>query len=152
MKRNLIALGCAVLLAFGLSFGTFAGSQPDTDGDGVPDTWDNCVVMPNGPLGSPTFPPGSFCSQDDAGGPGGLPDGYGNACDYDIDNNNLVTLLDLAIMDTLIGNHAATFADFNCDDLVTLLDQAAMEARIGPIGLGPSGLACAGTGPVCVAP
>jgi hypothetical protein len=152
MKRNLIALGCAALLAFGLSFGTFAGSQPDTDGDGVPDTWDNCLTMPNGPLGAPTFPLNSLCAQQDDGGPGGLPDGYGNACDYDIDDNNAVTLADLSDMQNLIGNNAALFADFDCNGAITLGDLSAMQARIGPIGLGPSGLACAGGGPVCVAP
>lgn len=150
MKRNLIALGCAVLLALGLSFGSFAGSQPDTDSDGVPDAFDNCVATPNGPLGTPAFPPGSQCGQQDNGGPGGLPDGYGNACDYDINDDLLVTLLDFAIMQTLIGNSAASFADFDCNNLVTLLDQAALQASIGPPP-GPSGLACAGTTP-CIAP
>ena len=38
MTRNLLILGCAALLAIGLSFGAFAGSVTDTDGDGVFDT------------------------------------------------------------------------------------------------------------------
>ena len=50
MKRNFIVLGCAGMLAFGLSFSAFAGSAPDVDSDGVPDAYDNCKSTANGPL------------------------------------------------------------------------------------------------------
>ena len=49
MMRNLVVLGCAGLLAFGLSISSFAGAPQDTDGDGVIDDADNCTTTPNGP-------------------------------------------------------------------------------------------------------
>ena len=151
MTRNLIVLGCAGLLAFGLSFGTFAGSVPDADGDGVPDQYDNCRVVPNGPLAGTDLCTG----QEDDGGDGinaggvypyaGPPDGYGNACDYDFNGDNLVTAADLGEMLTNVGTlpHDLQF-DVTCDSLVTAADLGNTLAAIGVIAL-DSGLACAGT-------
>jgi hypothetical protein len=85
MKLNLMALGCAFLLALGLSSVTFAGSITDDDGDGVPNGFDNCTApVANGPLG------GNACGQFDADA-----DGYGNACDADYGNNGVVDSGDL---------------------------------------------------------
>jgi hypothetical protein len=157
MMRNLIALGCAVLLAAGLSFGTFAGSISDDDGDGVPNGFDNCSLMPNGPLAAPTFPAGSTCGQEDrGGGPPPLntdaPDGYGNACDYDVTNDNIVTLADLGLNLGAIGGTDLEH-DFNCDELVTLADLGAMLPSVGATGtvLLASDLPCAGAAP-CTGP
>ena len=64
--RAILASLCAVLLGFGLAFSSTAGSAMDSDSDGVPDDFDNCVTRQNGPLG------GVCIAQQDADG-----DGYG---------------------------------------------------------------------------
>ena len=65
MRLNLITLGCAIMLAVGLSLGVGAGPIVDTDGDGVIDEIDNCVISRNS----------EQCDTD--------LDGYGNGCDGD---------------------------------------------------------------------
>lgn len=57
-----------------------AGPGADTDGDGVQDNLDNCVVKPN-------------ASQTDTNA-----DGWGNACDADFDNDGWVGGGDFAIL------------------------------------------------------
>jgi hypothetical protein len=144
MTRNLIVLGCAGLLAFGLSFGTFAGSVPDADGDGVPDAFDNCRDKANGGLAST----GQCDGQEDADS-----DGYGNACDYDYNNNNASDSVDLSLcLDNANLVTTNLVFDGNCNggtdsvDLSNCLDNA---NAVQPVG--PSGLACAGVIP-CPAP
>ena len=53
----------------------------DTDGDGVDDAVDNCTLVANGPL----LPDAGGNSQLDTDG-----DGYGNICDADLDQDNIV--------------------------------------------------------------
>ena len=134
MTRNLIVLGCAGLLAIGLSFGTFAGSVPDVDSDGVPDQYDNCDVVPNGPLS------GSCSGQEDAD-----QDGYGTACDGDLNNNLLVGVEDLGDILIALGGTDPE-ADFNCNTLVGVEDLGDLLVWLGGVP-GSSGLACAGTVP-----
>ena len=136
MMRNWIALGCAGLLAFGVSMTSFAGSVTDTDGDGVPDGYDNCVTTANGPSAAT----GNCNSQEDGDG-----DGYGNACDADVTNDGSILGADLSIT---LGNinQPSDVIDYNCDgstlgaDLSILLPQINQQP-------GPSGLACAGVDP-----
>jgi hypothetical protein len=52
----------------------------DSDGDGLLDTSDNCTLVPN-------------ADQRDTNG-----DGYGNACDADLDNNGTINFTDLATL------------------------------------------------------
>lgn len=147
MTRNLIVLGCAALLAFGLSFTSFAGSAPDADSDGVPDSFDNCISEANGPLATGGDQPHSCDGQQDAD-----MDGYGNNCDTDTNNDGSAGLDDVS--DTF--DEAAVLGtngiyDFNCDgsagldDVSQVFDDAAVLAVPGG-----SGLSCAGTIP-CVA-
>ena len=141
MTRNLIVIGCAALLAFGLSFGSFAGASPDTDGDGVPDSFDNCTTIANGPSAST----GDCNSQEDVGA-----DGYGNPCDVDLNNDGFNGLNDV---NTMLGSLNATgpnVADTNCDEFVGLND---VNTALGVLNGAPgaSGLACAGTGTPCSA-
>ena len=141
MTRNLIVLGCAALLAFGLSFGSFAGASPDSDGDGVPDSFDNCTTVANGP----TLATGSCNSQEDVGA-----DGYGNACDVDMNGDGFNGLNDVNTMLGSVGATGANAADQNCDNFVGLND---VNVALGLVGgqPGASGLACAGTGTPCSA-
>jgi hypothetical protein len=142
MTRNLIVIGCAALLTFGLSFGSFAGSSPDSDSDGVPDAFDNCTTIANGPL---LASPAPLCNaQQDADS-----DGYGQPCDADVNNDGGVGLDDVnALLSTL--NTVDAVNDLNCDGGVGLDDiNTGLQAlNTAP---GPSGLACAGTGSTCTA-
>ena len=147
MMRNLIGLGCAGLLALGLSMSSFAGVDPDTDSDGTTDSNDNCTVVVNSFL----LPATGCTAQQD-----GLtaqnpdePDGYGTVCDTDFNNNGATDAADLGAMLTAATNVSTDVdKDLNCNgaadaaDLgVTLVDFAAVQTP------GPSGLGCAGTVP-----
>ncbi len=147
MTRNLIVLGCAALLAFGLSFGSFAGSSPDSDSDGVPDAFDNCSSTPNGPLGATPGPPALVgCdSQEDYD-----VDGYGQACDPDVNNDGGVGLDDVNDVLGAQGAGAGNASDLNCDGGVGLDDANVVLGAQGATP-GPSGLSCAGTGSPCSA-
>ena len=57
-----------------------AGALPDSDSDGVPDVYDNCRDTANGPLIGPYDAANNRQYDTDA-------DGWGNACDCDLDNN-----------------------------------------------------------------
>ena len=63
MQLRLVIFLAALSIGGVLSLTVTAGSSPDTDGDGVPDAYDNCVTVPN-----------SF--QRDSDG-----DGVGDACE-----------------------------------------------------------------------
>lgn len=97
-----------------------AAIETDTDGDGVPDSRDNCVAVPN-----PT--------QLDTDG-----DGYGNACDADLNNDGFVNSLDLALMRTQFGKRGVP-GDLNGDGIVNSLDIARFGTLFGKPP-GPSAL------------
>jgi hypothetical protein len=133
MKRNLIVLGCTALLTIGLSFGSFAGSAPDADGDGVPDDYDNCVNVANGPLAST----GNCDAQEDYN-----TNGYGQVCDADLNEDGGVGLDDMGVLLNALGSGAGNTADLNCDNGVGLDDMGTLLNALGSQP-GPSGLACA---------
>lgn len=80
--------------------------EADEDGDGVPDSRDNCTKVPNP-------------DQLDSDG-----DGYGNACDADLNNDNAVNALDLALFRAKFGSRDAGASDLNGDGIVNALDLA----------------------------
>ena len=92
----------------------------DTDGDGVPDYRDNCTLVAN-----PT--------QRDTDG-----DGWGNACDPDLDNSGTVNFGDLAAFRAAFGTTDAN-ADFNGDGVVNFADLAVLRSYFGRVP-GPAGL------------
>ena len=110
----------------------------DTDADGVPDSVDNCINVPNGP-----FIP-------DSGGHG-LPqwdtdgDGYGNICDPDFNNDLVVDFGDLPFVQAAFFSSSGDGnwnedADLNGDDVVDFGDLPTIQSLFfGPPG--PSGLA-----------
>jgi len=95
-------------------------SLPDSDGDGLSDQRDNCVLETN---------------PDQADGDG---DGYGDLCDMDIDNNGLVNFGDLAILKSVFGSSSPS-GDLNGDGIVNFGDLALMKSRFG-LPPGPSGV------------
>ena len=103
-------LGTMVLddwIRSGLGFGI-----PDTDGDILADNLDNCPYVSN-------------LDQVDSDG-----DGYGNACDADLNNDNVVNVLDLALFKQRFGTHDLD-ADFNGDGVVNVLDLARFKLLFG---------------------
>ena len=98
----------------------------DADGDGIPDTGDNCTEVAN-----PT--------QCDTNG-----DGYGNACDADLDGSGIVNFADLAILRAAFFTTPADpawnpDADFDCNDAVGFSDLGVMKGGFF-LPPGPSGL------------
>ncbi|MFT3858450.1 MAG: C25 family cysteine peptidase [Aquabacterium sp.] len=95
-----------------------AAIETDSDGDGVPDSRDNCVLVPNK-------------SQLDTDG-----DGYGNACDGDLNNDGFVNSLDLAAMRGQFGKRGVP-GDFNGDGIVNSID-VSLFAKLFGKAPGPS--------------
>ena len=114
----------------------------DFDGDGVPDATDNCQQHDNGPLAP------------DAGGNSQLDtnlDGYGNRCDPDLNNDELVGGPDFGPFTMAFGSMAGASnwnpdADFDGDGSVGGQDFSVYTTFYGDPP-GPSGLACAGSSP-----
>jgi hypothetical protein len=137
MKLKLIML--VSVFALGLAFSANAGSVVDTDSDLVPDPFDNCTALANGP--------GQTSNQVDSD-----LDGYGNACDADYTGDFLITTLDFSdFLDAFTGVTAADGAtDHNGDGLTTTLDFSTFLAQFqGVAALGP-GLSCAGVTVPCL--
>ncbi|MEY4428575.1 MAG: Gingipain precursor, partial [Pseudomonadota bacterium] len=89
-----------------------AFKESDTDGDGVPDSRDNCTQVSNP-------------DQRDADG-----DGYGNACDADLNNDGIVNSLDVSAMRTAFGT-ANPAGDLNGDGAVNALDISLLRRLFG---------------------
>ncbi|MEM9057981.1 MAG: hypothetical protein AAGD86_10915, partial [Pseudomonadota bacterium] len=81
----------------------------DSDADGVPDSFDNCTLSANP-------------SQIDSNA-----DGYGNACDGDLDDSCAVNFIDLGLMKSVFFSADAD-ADLNGDGNVNFLDLGLMKA------------------------
>jgi hypothetical protein len=93
----------------------------DTDGDTIPDNLDNCTLVPNP-------------DQTDTDN-----DGYGNICDADLNNDGLLTAIDIGIF----INHISTqnlVSDFNGDGVVSAIDIALFITLFNQGIVGPSGL------------
>jgi hypothetical protein len=141
MKIKLIML--VSLFAFGFAFNANAGAVVDGDSDLVPDAFDNCVALPNGPA--------QGSNQVDAD-----LDGYGNACDADYNNdpNFAVNTLDFSIFLTAFTGGPTTVTDADGDGDTTTIDFSTFLAafQLGETvpQIGPSGLACAGVTVPCV--
>lgn len=131
MKVGVLSIMVSFLLAAGLPLVAMAGSPvTDTDNDGIVDSLDNCVTKPNaGAL---------FCDTDQ--------DGYGNACDSDLDNNGATVGGDFAIFGSNFGAVGPNIADGDCNGSVVGGDFAIFGTNFGNPP-GPSGLSCAGSIP-----
>ncbi len=133
MKIKLIML--VSLFAFGLALNANAGAVADADSDMVPDEFDNCVDLANGPA--------ETSNQVDSD-----QDGYGNACDTDYNQDLATTTLDFPIFLTAFTGGPTTVTDHNGDGATTTLDFSPFLSDFQGLNApGPSGLACAGTVP-----
>jgi hypothetical protein len=106
---------------------------PDWDKDGLPDTLDNCSLVAN-------------ATQLDTDA-----DGYGNACDADLNNDGVVGLGDVnriaGSFGCIVGAPGcADAADTDGDGVIDLGDINALVESFGSVP-GPSGLTCAGAIP-----
>jgi len=133
MKKSMIALLSALALML-VPMSVYAGAPlPDTDGDGVPDEWDNCISVAN-----PNQTDGDF-------------DGYGNVCDPSVTQTAVTAFGDvfatLAVVGAPFGPTTAWF--FITDTpgaAVAFGDVFAVLGFVGAaMGTPPldSGLACA---------
>lgn len=96
-----------------------SNDETDSDGDGVPDSRDNCTAVAN-------------ANQRDSDN-----DGYGDACDADANNDGIVNSLDLSIVRTAFGSTSGGRADLNGDGSVNALDLALLR-RLFATRPGPS--------------
>jgi hypothetical protein len=135
MKIKLIML--VGLFTLGFAFSATAGSVTDTDTDLVPDVFDNCDELANGPA--------EGSNQVDSN-----QDGYGNACDADYNNDTFTDVTDFGVF---LASFTGTFdadTDHNGDGFCNVGDFSTFLAFFtAPAAdqVGPSGLACAGTIP-----
>lgn len=137
MKLKLMML--VSLFAFGFAMNANAGAVVDGDSDLVPDAFDNCTTLANGPAG-----PSNQVDSDT--------DGYGNACDSDYNNDGATTTLDFpTFLDAFTGATGTTVTDHNGDGATSTLDFSRFLSDFqGVTALGP-GLPCANiVATVCV--
>jgi hypothetical protein len=113
------------LLAIGFAFSANAGSIDDTDGDLIPDVFDNCPNQDNGPN---TFPANN---QTDIRGAG-----IGVRCDPDYNGDGDVGVADFIIFfDVFTGLTTNPQADHNQDGDVGVADFIIFDAFFpGPPG------------------
>ncbi|MFK8017762.1 MAG: dockerin type I domain-containing protein [Gammaproteobacteria bacterium] len=92
----------------------------DEDGDGVVDSDDNCIEIAN-------------ADQRDTDS-----DGFGNACDPDLNNDGTINVIDLGLLRSVFFSSDAN-ADFNGDGVVNVIDLGVMRATFfgtpGPSGV-----------------
>ncbi len=108
--------------------GAFERAAIDTDGDGVSDSTDNCTLVANP-------------SQLDSNG-----DGFGNACDADLNDDGTINFADLQILKAALFSNPSLpnwnpHADFNGDGAINFADLQVMSDSFfgspGPSGLAP---------------
>jgi hypothetical protein len=123
MRRNrwlLLAVPCVLFATAALA--------ADDDADGISNDQDNCVEAAN-------------ADQCDTDG-----DGFGNACDGDLDNDGAVTDVDRDLFNTAFGlgtlaDGADPGADSDCDGTVGIVpDMKQFRAQAARGAPGPSGV------------
>lgn len=126
--RAILALASAMLLASVFVLSVEAGpdcSVGDNDSDGICDDDDNCLGI-NNPV------------QYDADF-----DGYGNICDYDVNNDCIVGITDITASIAAFGFPAPHESDTNeLNNAVDIQDITGQIALFGVGPIGPSGKPC----------
>jgi len=131
MLHRSVPRACLFII-LALTLGTLESAQVaeaaagvvDTDGDGVPDSQDNCQTVSNP-------------DQRDTNA-----DGFGNACDPDLNNDGIVNFADLAMMRSKFFSGDGD-ADLNGDGVVNFADLA----RLKSFFFKPPGPSCCVTPP-----
>jgi hypothetical protein len=118
MKNGIIALFCAILLSFGVAMTASAGSVVDSDGDAVPDLFDNCRNTPNGPFGA-TGACGTPVQLDSDN------DGYGNPCDGDLNQSGFTNGADFTTMFAFLFQ-SGNAGDLDCSGFTNGVDFTAL--------------------------
>ncbi|MFK8015585.1 MAG: hypothetical protein AB8G17_09110 [Gammaproteobacteria bacterium] len=107
------------VITFLRASGSFSG-PPDTDDDGVADAVDNCIDTSNADQRDTNL------------------DGFGNACDADLNNDCDVNAVDLGVFRTQFFFADGGDADFNGDGTVSILDLGVLRSLFfappGPSG------------------
>lgn len=85
-------------------------ADADTDGDGTPDSADNCITVPN-------------AGQQDTNG-----DGYGNACDADLNNDCIINVVDLGRLRAVFFTNDPD-ADFDSSGIVNVVDLGILRSQ-----------------------
>lgn len=118
-------------LMVGFPIASMAGLAPDADSDGVPDVLDNCDLVPNAGAAN--------CDSDQ--------DGYGNMCDADLDQTNVVNVKDLGVWraQNALGAGGNLIADMDCTGVINVKDLGRWRSINADPSLFSSGLSCAGT-------
>jgi hypothetical protein len=113
MKIGAFSLMAAFLLALPLAASAGpvdpCAGQPDTDSDGNCDLIDNCTLFPNAPP--------LDCDTDG--------DGYGNPCDGDFDQSNVVNATDFSALflpDFILTVDSGIGSDMDCSGVVNATD------------------------------
>ncbi len=144
MKVGVLAT-MVLAISIGYPVASFAGLAPDADSDGIPDVLDKCTIDSR----NATAVPGGTCDTD--------VDGYGNPCDGDFNQNNLVQADDFSMffIPAFKGVDKAPWPegmDMNCNNLMQADDFSMYfipkfknVPAFGGAKPGPSGLSCAGT-------
>jgi len=138
--RTTIATGILILT---LPWSALAGAVIDTDNDLVPDQFDNCRLVANGP--------NQTTNQIDSD-----IDGYGNRCDADYDQNCSTTAGDFGTFLASFGLNDCGERDHDGNCLISAADFGVFLAKFSGVGIanapGPSGLVCANCNlgaPIC---
>lgn len=120
------------LFAFGYAMSAAAGAVTDSDNDLVPNQFDNCSQVANGPN------QGTNQVDSDL-------DGYGNRCDTDYDNSLTTTVSDFSFFLGTFGTNSLGETDHDGSGTITVADFSIFLSKFppGPSVPGPSGLACA---------
>lgn len=134
MWKTALALTIGSLLVWTATIAPLAGPRittaADQDQDGVPDDMDNCLFVSNP-------------DQSD-----GDSDGYGEACDFDTDNECNYTIADLTAIAGMLGTGEppASPYDTDLDGKITVRDITTIIPHLGRPMNAVSGRACASCG------
>jgi len=99
----------------------------DSDGDGIPDACDNCLLIANGPSAGVCYSAGVQIDTDG--------DGYGNICDGDFNNDGVTNATDATIfnVDFNAGIDGGRGTDMSCDGVVNASDATIFNAQFDPV-------------------